>query len=154
MIKRFEHFSAVIADIHRAWHKIANGEMIKYGLKGVHAIYMTMMLRYPDGLTPVELCEYCGRDKAEVSRMVAILIEKGMVTKEEKSAGVYRAKLMLTGLGRTVAGDISQKAERAVMLANSDVDPSERDVFYRVMESIAYNLLAICESGLGETSEE
>lgn len=146
MIRRFERFFAVLSDINRAWHKIASEEMSRHGLKGSHAVYMTMMERHPGGITCGELCEYCGRDKAEVSRMTAILIEKGMVKKEGDK--IYRSKFYLTDLGMKTAAEVIAKAEQAVIKANYNIDPSDRETFYRVLESISLNLISMSENGL------
>ena len=36
--ERFEKFSLAISEISRCWHKLAGDEMLRYGLKGPHAI--------------------------------------------------------------------------------------------------------------------
>ena len=82
MVERFARFSLAISEISRCWHKLAAEEMAAYGLRGAHAIYLTTMYRCGGGVTGPQLCELCGRDKSDVSRTVAILQEKGFVTKE------------------------------------------------------------------------
>ncbi len=80
MQDRFEHFSCAIFEITRYWHKIASEEMGKYGLKAVHAVYILSLARNAeDGMTVGQLCEDCSRDKAETSRMLAILVKHGLV---------------------------------------------------------------------------
>ena len=147
MIKRFEHFSTMIADIYRLWQKIAAIEMAKHGLKGMHAVYLTMLLRYNEGLTLTQICDKCGRDKAEVSRLVNMLSEKEMIEKSN-ATGKYKSKILLTAKGKEAAEDVAKKAELAVEKASQDVEPQEREIFYRVLESIHYNLLNVCEKGL------
>ena len=122
--------------------------MEKYDLKCTHAIYLTVLLRHPDGITATELAEHCGRDKGEASRMIALLIKKGLIRKEEKSSGVYRSRMYLTEQGQAIAGEITLKAEAAVERANCNIDAHEREVFYRVLEGISLNLLAMCENEL------
>jgi len=82
MIDRFERFSFAISEISHYWHKIATDEMGKYGLKGVHALYLTAMHRHPEGITSAQLCEECGKDKADVSRCVSLMEKKGLVIRE------------------------------------------------------------------------
>lgn len=148
MIERFERFSCVISDISKYWHKIASDEMEKYGLKGSHAIYLTTLHRYPEGVTAVNLCEICGKDKADVSRMMNIMSDKGLIIKEGSSSGQYRAKLKLTEEGKNAAEQVAKRAALAVDLAGGEITENDRAVFYNVLEHIAKNLRMISEEGL------
>lgn len=148
MIERFERFSCAISDISRYWHKIAADEMEKYGLKGPHSIYLTTMYRYPDGITAVGLCEICGRDKADVSRMMTIMEKKGLVTREGNNRSQYRAKLKLTDEGRAAAEQVSKRAALAVEFGGNGISEENRVIFYDTLELIASNLQAISEEGL------
>ena len=81
MLDRFARFSLAISNIHRCWHKLAAEEMAKYGLNSPHAIYLNTLHCYPEGITAAKLCKLCGKDKADVSRMISILENKGLVCK-------------------------------------------------------------------------
>ena len=70
---RFETFSLALFSISRCWNKIAGEEMKRFGLKGVHAFYLVTILSHDGVLTAANLCELCGRDKAEVSRSVSAM---------------------------------------------------------------------------------
>ena len=117
MLHRFERFSLAITEISRYWHQIAGEEMGKYGLKASHATYLVTLSRFPDGLTAPRLAELCGRDKADVSRMMSILEAKGLAVRD--GANRYRGNLRLTPEGQALAEDISQRAQRAVERAGS-----------------------------------
>ena len=65
MIRRFESFVTGITVCYKSIQRIKTMEMTEYGLKGTHAIYLTMMRRFPEGITAAQLCELCGRDKAD-----------------------------------------------------------------------------------------
>ena len=145
MIDRFERFSLAISEISRCWHKIAADEMEKYGLKGSHAVYLTTMCRYPDGITAARLCELCAKDKADVSRMMTIMEKKELVVKEGSS---YRAQLKLTPAGLEAAEHVRRRATVAVENASRGLTPERRAVFYEALELIASNLQNICEEGL------
>ena len=132
MIERFERFSLAIAEISRCWHKLAGEEMKAYGLKGAHATYLTILYRYPAGITVPELCELCLKDKSDASRMLAILEEKGLVRKE----GGYGGAVLLTEAGREAGG--------------KDLTDEERAVFYKALGSIADNLRALADEGIPE----
>lgn len=145
MIDRFERFSLAISEISRCWHKIAADEMEKYGLKGSHAVYLTTMCRYPDGITAARLCELCAKDKADVSRMMSIMEKKELVVKEGNS---YRAQLKLTPAGLEAAEHVRRRATVAVENASRGLTPERRAVFYEALELIVSNLQNICEEGL------
>ena len=145
MIDRFERFSLAISEISRCWHKIAADEMEKYGLKGSHAVYLTTMCRYPDGITAARLCELCAKDKADVSRMMSIMEKKELVVKEGSS---YRAQLKLTPAGLEAAEHVRRRVTVAVENASRGLTPERRAVFYEALELIVSNLQNICEEGL------
>ena len=150
MLDRFEKFSLAISEISRYWHKLAAEELSKYGLKGSHATYLTAMYKYPEGLTVPQLCEVCGKDKSDASRMISILEEKGLVKKQVVGGSLYRGKLQLTDEGKIAAEQVCRRASRAVELAGKDLGESERDIFYRALESITVNLRELCKDGIPE----
>ena len=145
MIERFEKFSLAISEISRCWHKIATEEMEKYGLKGIHSIYLTTLLRFPEGLTAAKLCEHCGRDKAEVSRTVTAMESLGLL---EKSGKAYRSRLLLTEKGKHAAEFVRRRAALAVEKAGGELTDEQRAVFYAALETISRNLQSISETGL------
>ena len=150
MIDRFERFSFAIFEISKCWHKLAAEEMMKYGLKGPHATYLTTLYRYEEGVTAPQLCELCGKDKSDVSRMVSILEEKGLVTKEVVNQSLYRGLFKLTEEGKIAAEHVCERASLAVEMAGKDLNLEERQAFYAALESIATNLREICKEGLPE----
>lgn len=150
MVRRFERFSCAISEISRYWHKLAGEEMEKYGLKGSHSVYLTALYRNSPGVSSAQLCELTGRDKADVSRMMTIMEQKGLVIREGAS---YRAKLMLTQAGREAAEQVCLRAAKAVELAGGDLSEEQRCVFYDALDSIADNLRRLCETGLPENEE-
>ena len=150
MLSRFERFSHAIAEINKCWHKIASDEMGRYGLKGPHAIYLTAMLRYPDGITAAELCEVCARDKSDVSRAISDMEEKGIVVRLSEGKNTYRAKLVLTEDGKSAAEHIERRATLAVESGGRGLGEERREVLYEGLELIVENLRSVCEQGLGE----
>ena len=145
MIDRFERFSLVISEISRCWHKIAADEMEKHGLKGNHAVYLTTLYRFPEGITAARLSELCCRDKADVSRMMSIMEKKALVVKVGSS---YRAQLKLTDAGLEAAEHVRDRANIAVKNASHGLSEEKRAVLYEALELIMTNLQTICEEGL------
>lgn len=148
MVDRFERFSFAISEISRYRHKLAAVEMERYGLKGPHSVYLLAMHRHPEGITAPQLCELCGKDKSDVSRMIPILQEKGLVTKEGIHQSSYRGILKLTEEGNKAAEAISKRADLAVQLAGKDLTDENREIFYAALESIAANLRILSKEGL------
>ena len=148
MLDRFEKFSLAIAEISRCWHKIAAEELSKYSLKSSHVTYLLTLARYPEGLTAPKLAELCDRDKADVSRMLSILEDKGLVTKDGFGSNRYRGCLRLTPEGQAVAKELSQRAELAVEQAGAGLTEENRGIFYESLDTITKNLRRICQEGL------
>ena len=148
MLNRFARFSLAISEIDRCWHKLAAEEMAKYELNSPHAVYLTTLYNFAEGITAAKLGELCCKNKADVSRMVAILEKKGLVRKEAIGGNLYRAKLLLTEEGKQAAEHVQQRAAVAVELAGSGMSEEEREVFYRCLELITSNLQTLSKDGL------
>lgn len=153
MIDRFERFSFAISEISRYWHKITSMEMEKYGLKGAHSVYLITMLRCPEGITASQLCEYCGKDKSDVSRMMSIMEKKGLVVKEGVHQNLYKGVFKLTEAGREAAQFVSTRARLAVEIAGEELGDEERLVMYRSLDIIMNKLRDISRDGLPEGRE-
>lgn len=148
MLNRFARFSLSIAEIDRCWHKLAAEEMAKYGLNSPHAVYLTTLYQYSDGITAAKLGELCCKNKADVSRMISILEQKGLVRRDAAGGNRYRARLLLTEEGKQAAEQVQGRAALAVELAGSGMTDGEREVFYRCLERITTNLRTLCKDGL------
>ena len=152
MISKYEHFSLSISCIHQDIQKIERMEMEKFGLKGPHAQTLLALHRHPEGITAAELCQMLEKDKAAISRSVAELEEKGMLSRNHRSGSSYRALLTLTEQGITAAQAVSEKARLAVEQAGTGLNDAQREVFYQVLAMIAGNLHAICKKGLTDNT--
>ncbi len=144
MSDRFERFSVAIFEIWHCWHKIAAEVMEQHGLKGPHAIYLSIMRHHPEGITVTALGEICGRDKGDVSRSVALLESKGLL---KRDGSRYRALLKLTEQGEEVAQAVYVQTEEAVERASRGYTLQQRETFYQVLETITKNLTGMCGQG-------
>ena len=140
---RFETFSLALFNMSRYWNRLAAEEMEKYGLKGAHAFYLVTILRHDGDVTASQLCELCGKDKADVSRSVAKMAEIGLL--ERTGANPYRAKLKLTEQGIAAAQAVRKTAEVIVDRVGGDLTPEKRAVFYEVLASVTLNLENLCK---------
>lgn len=145
MTERFERFSYALSEISRCWHKIAAQEMERYGLKGPHSVCLLHMYRHPEGITAARLAQECSRDKADVSRMVTAMEQKGMLHRKGTS---YRALLVLTEKGCQAAEHVQKRAVLAAELGGKDISDARREEFYQMLESVMENLREISQDGL------
>lgn len=149
MVERFERFSLAIFEISRCWHKLTAEEMAEYGLKGAHAMYL-LVLKRSGGITAAQLGELCGRDKADVSRAMALMEDKGLVSRQDFAGNGYRAALSLTERGLQAAEHVCRRAGVAVEYAAKGYSEVDRAVFYEVLEAITANLQAMTKDGIPE----
>ena len=149
MLNRFAKFSLSISEIDRCWHKLAAEEMAKYDLNSPHAVYLnTLYDAGEEGVTAAQLAELCRKNKADVSRMIAILEKKQLVQKMAVGENLYRAKLVLTQEGKKAAEHVRRRAATAVELAGSGLTAQERETFYKALEQITENLQKLSKDGL------
>ena len=150
MISKYEHFSLSVSRIYHDIQRIERKEMEAFGLKGPHAQTLLAIQRYPEGITAVQLCEICDKDKAAISRSAAELEEAGMVRRNSTHGTSYRAPLVLTEKGEEAARIVGEKARLAVEQAGIGLEDEQRQVFYRVLALISENLHTICRDGLNK----
>lgn len=111
-------------------------------------MYLVALARYEDGITASRLGDMCGKDKADVSRTLSIMEEKGLVIKTGSGRNLYRAKICLTEQGKTVAEFVRRRAALAVERAGKGVSDTDRSVFYNTLDLIANNLSEMSKEGL------
>jgi len=148
MNERFERFSTAIFEISKHWHKLTADEMKKYDLKGPHSMYLLTMDRYPEGITAPKLCELCGKDKSDVSRMMSIMEKKGLVKKEGIHHNLYGGVFKLTDEGKNAADYVRKRVDIAVELAGKGLSDEKRAVLYEALGQIAYNLRELSKNGI------
>lgn len=153
MEERYKRFSYLISASYKYIQKIEGEQMEKYGLNGSYAQYLSVINRFPQGVTASQLCEICGKDKAAVSRTVAKLEEKGLIIKCIEGNNNYRAKLVLTDEGKSVSEYVSGQASKAVLLAGKGLSVEQITAFYEVLDIITDNLKDISDNGLDRIKE-
>lgn len=147
---RFEQFTSAMSSINQYILKLQREEMVKYGLKGVYAQYLSVLYHNPEGLTSAQLCEYCDKDKAAVSRVVTELELKGLVHRPAADGTVYRVAVKLTEKGWEAARFVRARAQVAVEAAGHGLTEENRGIFYQSLALIAKNLQALSKAGIPE----
>lgn len=138
MISRYEKLSSAISEITRLINRISAEVMKDYGLKGSWAKYILVMKRHRTGITATRLGRLCERNKSDVSRSLSELEELGLVIKV--TSGRYRVKMALTERGMEIADGLSLRAMEVISYVGKDIKEEEREIFYRLLDSIAKNL--------------
>lgn len=154
MVERFERFSYAIFEISRCWHKLAAEEMAKYNLKGPYAVYLLAIQRSKEGVTSAQLCELCGRDKADVSRAISVMEGKGLIKRDAAGSKRYRALLTLTPEGEVAARHVCRRASLAVEHAGKGYSDEDREIFWQVLDTIASNLQHLSKAGIPDNKEK
>ena len=155
MLERFAKFSRCLCQIDHYWHHLAAEEMASYDLNSAHAVYLNALHEADtEGITAAQLGQLCGKNKADVSRMVCILEKKNLVKRVATGGNMYRAKLTLTEEGKKAALHVRKRAAVAVELAGNGLTGPERETFYKALELITANLQQLSQKGLPEESEE
>lgn len=122
--------------------------MKKYGLHGTSARVL-IAFRRNGSMTAAELTKELGRNKAELSRIIADLEKKGLLEKASKTAN-YRVRLRLTEIGSNTADRLNHSVERAVFFAGNKLSDEEREILYKALDSIKDNLSIISNEGIPE----
>lgn len=148
MLNRFEQFSIAIGGIYRYIQKLERDEMEKYGYKGAFAQYLVILRRFPNGVTASQLCEICDKDKAAISRIVAEMVDRGLVVRVGGRDGHYRALIQLTDEGKQAAEHVCSKARTAVEAVGRDMSNEERATMYAALELIASKLYKLSKEGI------
>jgi DNA-binding MarR family transcriptional regulator len=145
MLSRFERFSYCLLSIYKSWSKLTGDVMENYGLKGTYAIYLLSIADHEEGITAAKLSELCSRDKADVSRAVADMEQKGFII---KVGNRYRAQLTLTEKGQELIEQLNSHADMAVDLAGADLSEEQRQCLYLCLETISEKLQALDSGSL------
>ena len=136
---RFEIFSTSVGQLVKAVTALKSRKMAKYGLKGTGALCLCQILESESGLTATELCRRGEIDKAQVSRCMNELSEKGLVHLEEQDGRKYKQKYRLTSYGEMVARDVQKTAELLQSAVRKGISEEELEAFYRTLYKLCDN---------------
>lgn len=88
----------------RQYRDLSNAIYKDLGLKAAEIVVLQTLLYYPDGLSASKLCLESDRDKAQISRTLHVLENKGYITENPLDSERQRKKRWtLTGKGLEVS---------------------------------------------------
>ena len=142
---RFELFDVSMSLICKSIQKIKSEIMQSYGLKSSHVLFMVQLGEQEDGLTASELSRAGHMDKAQISRVVSELTDKGYITKCSGTGQKYRNKFKLTEAGRRIAKDLNNLIDKALEYVSGSIPKADLEVFYRTLFTISDKLFSLTE---------
>ncbi len=136
---RLDKFMTLVIGASRSVTRLKARYMNEYGLGSTHTMCIRQLYFASAGLTRTQLAERCELDKAQVSRIVGELAERGCIV-EGQAKSNYKRKIMLTDDGRRIAEDINQIVLRINQFVSGTLTDEEISTFYRVFGQICENL--------------
>ncbi len=145
---RFILFTGLINSVTKSIQAMKMMKMERYGLSAAHTNCLCRLAEAPEGLTQGELAELETMDKAQISRVLRELEEKGYAARSGE--GAYKRRWRLTPLGV----ETTEEMERILLGLNEfvsrEIPEEDLEVFYRTMRTIAENITgaeALMEAG-------
>lgn len=141
MAERFVDFTSYIGQAYKTILKIKAYKMQAYGLKAAHVMCLYFLGRQPQALTPGQLARLCAEDKAGISKALAELKARGLITVDPSSeAKVYKQAYRLTAAGAAIQAEIDGFIEQSLAAGGQGLSEEERRVLYRALGLVVDNL--------------
>ena len=137
---RFEDFYGLLGSATKSIYKLKSKGMLPFGLTSSHTICMRKLYEKKDGLTRIQLAKLCAVDKAQISRIIETLTEKGYATEKRSTQANYRSKIMLTEEGVRVTEEINDLVIKINEYVSGDIPESDIITFYTTFNKICDNL--------------
>ena len=136
---RLDEFMTHVVSASRSVTRLKGKYMAAYGLGSTHTMCIRKLYMSPNGLTLTQISECCELDKAQVSRIINELTEKGCVVKSAARSN-YKRRVALTDEGRRIAEDINDIVLSINNFVSKDFSDEEIAIFYKIFGTICENL--------------
>ena len=144
MKERFKTFTVLITSIGRSIHKIKSEEMAEFDLKSSHVSCLYYLYK-ERSLIAKELCDICGEDKANISRSLKYLEERGYLVCNSRTEKRYQSPITLTEQGKEIGARIAAKIDKVLEIASDGLSEEDREIMYRSLLLICDNLRRVCD---------
>ena len=142
---RFELFDVSMSLICKSIQKIKSELMQSYGLKSSHVLFMVQLGEREDGLTASELSRAGHMDKAQISRVVSELTDKGYIARCAGNGQKSKNKFTLTESGKRIAKDLDCLIDNALEYVSGSIPKPDLEVSYRTLFTISDKLFSLTE---------
>ena len=136
---RFLLFSSRLNDAQKSLARIKQKKMEHYGLGGAHVLCICQLEEVQKGLTKTELVKRCGVDKAQISRVIADVLEKNYITVSNPQSS-YRQRYVLTEEGDRIAKEIKQIILDINSFVSDSIPQVDIENFYATFNTICEKL--------------
>ena len=136
---RFLLFSSRLNDAQKSLSRIKQKKMEHYGLGGAHVLCICQLEEAQKGLTKTELVKRCGVDKAQISRVIADVLEKNYITVSNPQSS-YRQRYVLTEEGDRIAKEIKQIILDINSFVSDSIPQADIENFYATFNTICEKL--------------
>ena len=110
-----------------------------YGLSKLHGFYLLTLIKNEKGLTLNEINDFIGCDKANTSRAVADLQDKGIIVKDISANTEKKFIVRLSEKGREIARKFAEYSKRFVEKCLSKLTLDESSELLRLIRKIVGN---------------
>lgn len=107
-----------------------------YGLSKIHGFYLLTLFKNMRGLTLNEMNDYIGCDKANTSRAVADLEDKGIIIKDVQENTEKKFIVRLSDKGKAIAKKFAEYSKKFVEKCLSKLSIDESSEFMRLIKKI------------------
>ena len=137
---RFEAFYGLLGSATKSIYRLKSKGMLPFGLTSSHTICMRKLYEKRDGVTRTQLTKLCAVDKAQISRIIETLTEKGYAVEKRGAQANYRSKIMLTEEGIRVTEEINDIVIRINEYVSGNIPENDIIIFYETFNKICDNL--------------
>lgn len=135
---RFAQFTVLIASAAKSIQRLKIARMEQFHLSAAHTNCLCRLAQSPSGLTQRELSRLENVDRAQISRVLRELGERGYVLPGAQSG--YKSRYRLTALGAQTADEIQSIIREINQFVSGQIPQTEIDSFYGTFKTITENL--------------
>ena len=125
----------MISNSSKTINRMKSRYMSRYGLSGTHTICLRQLFDNQSGLTKSEIADCCDIDKAQITRIIGELMEKGYVG-ADTSKKAYNRKFFLTENGKKITNEINEVVVAINRYVSTDIPIEDIKRFYATFEII------------------
>ena len=136
---RFELFCSLTSSAAKSIARLKAARMDAFDLSAAHTQCLCLLHEaMPEGLTQAELSRRIGMDRAQVSRVLRALRERGYLPDEPQTG--YQRRYALTAAGMAAANAVQSIVAQVHAYVSEGIPREDLLCFYRTFERIALRL--------------